>query len=53
MERSLPIPGSSNGYTYELTVAPGRDLADFTPRIVPRHALARVPNELALIKWAM
>ncbi len=53
MERSLPIPGASNGYTYELTVAPGRELDDFTPRIVPRHALARVPNELALIKWAM
>ena len=52
MERSSPIAGSSNGYSYELAMAPGRDLGDFTPRIVPRHALARVPNELALIKWA-
>jgi starch phosphorylase len=52
MERSSPIPGSSNGYSFELMVKPGRDLEDFTPRIVPRHALARVPNELALIKWA-
>jgi starch phosphorylase len=51
MHRGEPIPGSANGYTYTLDVPAPCVAEQFTPRIVPRHDLARVPIELGLIAW--
>lgn len=37
--------------TYQVTVTAMRPVADFTPRIVPKHECVNVPLELDLIRW--
>jgi len=51
MRQGEAIPGALNGYVYHGTVPAGRAAGDFTPRVVPYHPQAKVPNELALITW--
>ncbi len=51
MEREASLVGAVNGYSYTCRVASGRPATDYTPRIVPFHALARVPLECARILW--
>ncbi len=51
MERRASIPGAFNGYVYRARIATARPAADFTPRIVPYHPQARIPNEMTLITW--
>lgn len=51
MERKEPIPGAINGYCYQVRTPATRPSTDFTPRIVPYHANARVPMEADLICW--
>jgi len=51
MRRDAALVGS-RGYVYVADVEATRPTADFTPRIVPAHAAARVPSELELITWA-
>jgi len=51
-ERTVSLPGSVNGYTYQATVSADRRAGDFTPRIVPSHPDAFVPLEESHILWA-
>jgi starch phosphorylase len=52
MTRGPALFGSENGYTWTADVPANRAAADFTPRIVPRHEMARVPLECRKILWA-
>ena len=45
------LPGAINGGVYEAPIPADRPVTDFTPRIVPFHALARVPAESPLVCW--
>ena len=49
--RGVPIPGSINGYVYAGNLETNRPASDFTVRIIPHHANARVPAELPCILW--
>ena len=51
MTPSHVIPGSTNGFVYEVIYNGNRRPQDFTPRIVPSHIDALIPTELALIHW--
>lgn len=51
MTRREAIPGSLNGYWYECALPADQPAADYTPRVVPFHPEAAVPQELALIRW--
>ncbi|HET8996993.1 MAG TPA: alpha-glucan family phosphorylase, partial [Acetobacteraceae bacterium] len=51
LTRGTPITGSVGGFFYTGRVATTRPPEDYTPRIVPFHAEARVPAELPLIFW--
>jgi glycogen phosphorylase len=51
MECGAPIPGSLNSYIYSAVTLAERAAEAYTIRIVPAHAGARVPAELALILW--
>jgi len=51
MQQGDAIAGALNGYVYHGTAPAGRDARAYTPRVVPRHPRARIPNELALIAW--
>jgi len=51
MRQGEAIPGALNGYVYRGIVSADRAARDFTPRVVPYHPQARIPNELALITW--
>jgi starch phosphorylase len=51
MKRMAPIPGAINGYSYQVRAPATRPATDFTPRVIPYHAEARVPMEAALICW--
>ena len=42
---------AANWATYHTSVPATRPAADFTPRIVPKHASVAVPLELDLIRW--
>ncbi|WP_442505569.1 alpha-glucan family phosphorylase [Novipirellula sp. SH528] len=42
---------AANWATYRTSVPATRPAADFTPRIVPKHASVAVPLELDLIRW--
>jgi len=50
MPRDTPLVGA-NGYLYVADVPDARPARDFTPRLVPSHAEARVPLELPLVTW--
>lgn len=51
MERKAALPGSVNSYIYETTVPADRPADHYTPRLVPFHRHANIPNEEAHIKW--
>ncbi len=46
-----PIAVAPNAFVFRVSVETARPAADFTVRVVPWHADARVPLELALIAW--
>ena len=46
-----PLDGSAAGYVYSGTVPSARPASDYTPRIVPFKAEARIPLEAAQILW--
>lgn len=45
------IPGSVNGYCYQVEVETNRPASEFTPRVVPYHSDAQVPVEANMIFW--
>jgi len=49
MERGNRL--SDGGLVYSATVADGRNPADFTPRVAPRHQDVSIPLEAAEILW--
>jgi starch phosphorylase len=51
MVRGPALVGSAGGYTWTARVPAERRAEDFTPRLVPRHAAARVPLECNRIIW--
>lgn len=51
MVRGPALIGSEGGYTWTARVPAERRAEDFTPRLVPRHAAARVPLECNRIVW--
>lgn len=46
------IPGAVAGYHYAVRLVGERPSTDFTPRVIPWHAEARIPLELNLVCWA-
>jgi len=48
-EGEVEPPGS--GFVYGGQVPASRPALDYTPRLVPRHALAQVPLEASWILW--
>lgn len=51
MQRADPITGAVNGYIYTALVQTSRSPDRFTPRIVPFHPDALVPQEATMITW--
>jgi len=51
MNRGERLVGAASGFTYTATLPARRPLADYTPRIVPRHVGALVPLEANFILW--
>ena len=52
MTRGNALVGSAKGYLYSAAVSAARPASDYTPRIVPYHASARIPLEEAHILWS-
>ncbi len=51
MTRGERVAGASSAFTYSASVPTSRPLAEYTPRLVPRHAGAFVPLESPFILW--
>ncbi len=51
LERDGELRGAHNSYTYFGLVPAKRPASDYTPRIIPAHALAAVPLEAGYIAW--
>jgi starch phosphorylase len=51
MTRGERVAGATGAFTYSASVPASRPVADYTPRLVPRHAGASVPLEAPLILW--
>ncbi len=51
LQRGNALAGSANAWLYAGSVSANRPLADYTPRIIPAHPLAKVPLEGNLILW--
>jgi len=51
MTRGERLVGATNAFTYSASIQTGRPVADYTPRLVPRHAGAFVPLEAPFILW--
>jgi len=49
--RGEHLVGSASGFSYTVRVPATRPVADYTPRLVPRHAGASVPLEAPFILW--
>ena len=49
--RGEHLVGSASGFSYIVRVPATRPVADYTPRLVPRHAGASVPLEAPFILW--
>jgi len=45
------ISGAIHGYCYQVDIDTHRLATDFTPRVLPYHAEARIPAEVSLIHW--
>lgn len=51
MNRGERLAGASNGFAYTAAVPAARPASDYTPRLVPHPAQARVPLEATFILW--
>ncbi len=51
MSPGEPMAGAQNVFPYSASVPTSRPVADYTPRLVPRHAGAFVPLEAPFILW--
>ena len=51
MNRGERLVGATSAFTYSASVPTSRPVADYTPRLVPRHAGAFVPLEAPFILW--
>ena len=51
MQQAAPLAGTVGGFVYALRVATQRPAAHYTPRVVPFHAEAQVPQEAEPIRW--
>jgi starch phosphorylase len=51
LARGAKLSGTSNAYVYQGIVPADRPDSDYTPRIVPAHAAAKVPLEANFILW--
>jgi glycogen phosphorylase len=51
MTRGEPLVGATNAFTYSASVPTSLRVADYTPRLIPRHAGALVPLEAPFILW--
>jgi starch phosphorylase len=51
MTRGERVAGAVSAFTYSASVPTSRSAADYTPRLVPRHAGAFVPLEAPFILW--
>ncbi len=52
MELAAPIHGAVNGFRYAASVPATRSRHDYTPRMIPYHPHAFVPQEERHIRWA-
>jgi starch phosphorylase len=51
MQRTAPLKGAVGGFTYALSFAARRPADHYTPRLVPYHPEALVPQEAEPISW--
>jgi starch phosphorylase len=51
MTRDERVAGGAGAFTYSASVSTSRPVADYTPRLVPRHTGAFVPLEAPFILW--
>jgi starch phosphorylase len=51
MSRGERIAGAEAAFVYSASVPTSRPVADYTPRLIPRHAGAFVPLEAPFILW--
>ena len=51
MTRGERLAGAASTFTYSASVPTSRPVADYTPRLVPRHEGAFVPLEAPFILW--
>jgi starch phosphorylase len=51
MDRAAPEPANSNTLVYTATIQASGAVADYTPRIIPKHPGAFVPVEAPFILW--
>ncbi len=51
MQQAAPLAGAVGGFVYGLRLATHRPAAHYTPRIVPYHAEAQIPQEAEPIRW--
>jgi starch phosphorylase len=51
MTRGERLAGAASAFTYSASVPTSRPVADYTPRLVPRHVGAFVPLEAPFILW--
>ncbi len=51
MTRGERLAGATSAFTYRASLLTGRPVADYTPRLVPRHIGAFVPLEAPFILW--
>lgn len=51
MDRGDRPRGATSDFTYSASVPTGRPVADYTPRLIPRHVGAFVPLEASFILW--
>ena len=51
MNRGERLPGAASGFTYTAVIPVTRPAADYTPRLIPQNAGAKVPLEAPFILW--
>jgi starch phosphorylase len=52
LRASGPIPGTTHGHLYVGSAPANRPAEHYTPRVLPRSAVAALPLELPLVAWA-
>jgi starch phosphorylase len=45
------LPGAVNGFVYNISIPAKRPVSDYTPRIIPSHPDACIPDEAQPILW--